>query len=219
MQSLLDYFTGLDLYGWLEIFAMIAGIYYVYLEIRKTRLLWYVCILTSVLNIFVYWHNNYVSMTAIQFYYIVMAFYGIHAFREIREEAVAEYGEEQNPTGQKVAIRRFDWKTGAWTLAIAIPVYFALAHIIRSYAETHGGLLFPSQPWWDAFIAVGSMIGTFFLSKSYMCQWYVWIVLNVISVGVFVYSGMYWIALMYVIYIVMAFIGLCNWRRNGVYVD
>lgn len=219
MQSLLDYFTGLDLYGWLEIFAMIAGIYYVYLEIRKTRLLWYVCILTSVLNIFVYWHNNYVSMTAIQFYYIVMAFYGIHAFREIKEEAVAEYGEEQNATGQKVAIRRFDWKTGAWTLAIAIPVYFALAHIIRSYAETHGGLLFPSQPWWDAFIAVGSMIGTFFLSKSYMCQWYVWIVLNLISVGVFVYSGMYWIALMYVIYIVMAFIGLCNWRRNGVYVD
>ena len=219
MQSLLDYFTGLDLYGWLEIFAMIAGIYYVYLEIRKTRLLWYVCILTSVLNIFVYWHNNYVSMTAIQFYYIVMAFYGIHAFREIKEEAVAEYGEEQNPTGQKVAIRRFDWKTGAWTLAIAIPVYFALAHIIRSYAETHGGLLFPSQPWWDAFIAVGSMVGTFFLSKSYMCQWYVWIVLDSLSIGVFIYSGLYWMALTYLVYIVMSFVGLRNWRINGVYVD
>ena len=219
MSRVLDYFAGLDLFGWLEILAMVVGIYYVYLEIRKTRLLWYVCILTSLLNIFVYWHNNYVSMTVIQFYYIVMAFYGIHAFREIQEEAIAEYGEERNPTGQKVAIRRFDWKTGAVTLAIALPAYFVLVHIIRTYALTHGGLLFPSQPYWDAFIAVGSMIGTFFLSKSYMCQWYVWIILNVISVGVFIYSGMYWIAGLYVVYIILAIFGLRNWRINGVYVD
>ena len=219
MSRVLDYFAGLDLFGWLEILAMVVGIYYVYLEIRKTRLLWYVCILTSLLNIFVYWHNNYVSMTVIQFYYIVMAFYGIHAFREIKEEAIAEYGEERNPTGQKVAIRRFEWKTGAVTLAIALPAYFVLVHIIRTYALTHGGLLFPSQPYWDAFIAVGSMIGTFFLSKSYMCQWYVWIILNVISVGVFIYSGMYWIAGMYVVYIILAIFGLRNWRINGVYVD
>ena len=219
MSRVLDYFAGLDLFGWLEILAMVVGIYYVYLEIRKTRLLWYVCILTSLLNIFVYWHNNYVSMTVIQFYYIVMAFYGIHAFREIKEEAIAEYGEERNPTGQKVAIRRFEWKTGAVTLAIALPAYFVLVHIIRTYALTHGGLLFQSQPYWDAFIAVGSMIGTFFLSKSYMCQWYVWIILNVISVGVFIYSGMYWIAGMYVVYIILAIFGLRNWRINGVYVD
>ena len=81
MSRVLDYFAGLDLFGWLEIIAMFVGIYYVYLETRKTRLLWYVCILTSILNIFVYWHNNYLSMALIQVYYIVMAFYGIHAFK------------------------------------------------------------------------------------------------------------------------------------------
>ena len=36
MQQILDYFAGLDIYGWLEIIAMFVGIYYVYLEIRKT---------------------------------------------------------------------------------------------------------------------------------------------------------------------------------------
>ena len=219
MARVLAYFAGLDVYGWLEIAAMFVGIYYVYLEIRKTRLLWYVCILTSILNMIVYWHNNYVSMTVIQVYYIVMAFYGIHAFREIKEEAIEEYGAERNPTGQKVAIRRFSWKTAGTALAIAVPVYFLLVHIIRTYAELYGGLSFPSQPWWDAFIAVGSMIGTFFLSKSYMCQWYVWIGLNIITIGVFLYSGMYWMAAMYVCYIVMSVFGIRNWRRNGVYVD
>ena len=219
MSRVLDYFASLDLFGWLEIIAMFVGIYYVFLEIRKTRLLWYVCILTSILNIFVYWHNNYLSMTLIQVYYIVMAFYGIHAFKEIKEEAIEEYGAERNPTGQKVAIRRFDWKTGGVTLAIAVAVFFVLAPMLKVYATTHGTLLFPSQPYWDAFIAVGSMVGTFFLSKSYMCQWYIWIVLDLITVGVFLYSGMYWMSVMYVCYIIMSLIGIRNWRINGVYVD
>ena len=219
MDRIFNYFAGLDLFGWLEIIAMFVGIYYVYLEIRKTRLLWYVCILTSILNIFVYWHNNYLSMTLIQVYYIVMAFYGIHAFKEIKEEAIEEYGAERNPTGQKVAIRRFDWKTGAVTLVIAVAAFFILAPMLKVYATTQGTLLFPSQPYWDAFIAVGSMVGTFFLSKSYMCQWYVWIVLDLITVGVFLYSGMYWMSVMYFCYIVMAVIGIRNWRINGVYVE
>lgn len=219
MSQILSYFAGLDVWGWLEIFAMLVGIYYVYLEIGKTRLLWYVCILTSVLNIFVYWHNNFLSMAVIQVYYIVMAFYGIHAFKELREEAAAESGGALDEKKDQVLISRFSWKTGGVTLAIALPAYFVLAHILKVYAETQGTALFPSQPYWDAFIAVGSMVGTFFLSKSYMCQWYIWIALDIITVGVFLYSGMYWMALMYVCYIVMSLFGIRNWRRNGVYVE
>ena len=219
MQQILDYFAGLDIWGWLEILAMVVGIYYVFLEIRKTKLLWYICILTSVLNIFVYWHNSFLSMTVIQVYYIVMAFYGLHAFKEIKEEADAESAGGQKPAEDQVLIRRFDWKTGGVVLAIAVAAYFAVAHMLKVYAETHGTALFPSQPYWDAFIAVGSMVGTFFLSKSYMCQWYVWIGLDLLTVGVFLYSGMYWMAVMYVVYIILCFFGIRNWRRNGVYVE
>lgn len=219
MQQILDYFAGLDIWGWLEILAMVVGIYYVFLEIRKTKLLWYICILTSVLNIFVYWHNSFLSMTVIQVYYIVMAFYGLHAFKEIKEEADEESAGGQKPAEDQVLIRRFDWKTGAVVLVIAVAAYFAVAHMLKVYAEIHGTALFPSQPYWDAFIAVGSMVGTFFLSKSYMCQWYVWIGLDLLTVGVFLYSGMYWMAVMYVVYIILCFFGIRNWRRNGVYVE
>ena len=219
MSRVIAYFAGLDLYGWLEIVAMVVGIYYVFLEIKKTRLLWYVCILTAVLNIFVYWHNSFLSMTVIQVYYIVTAFYGLHAFRELNEDADAGSGGEQRPAEGQVLIRRFDWKTGGVVLAIAVAAFFAVAHMLKAYAASHGTALFPSQPWWDAFIAVGSMVGTFFLSKSYMCHWYIWIGLDLLTVGVFIYSGMYWMAVMYVVYIVLAFVGIRNWRRHGVYVD
>lgn len=219
MQEILAYFSGLDVYGWLEILAMAVGIYYVYLEIRKTQLLWYVCILTSLLNIFVYWHNNYLSMTLIQLYYIGTAVYGIHAFRALSRKAAAVPGQEAAPDEERVIIRRFDWKTGGVAAALSVASFFLLVPLLRSYAAAHGTMLFPSQPYWDAFIAVGSMLGTFYLSRSYMCQWYVWIVVNLLTVGVFLYSGMYWMSVMYGVYIAMSLIGIRNWRRKGVYVD
>lgn len=220
MQAVLDYFAGLDVWGWLEITAMVVGFYYVLLEIRKPKLLWYVCIAASILNIFVYWHNNYVSMTVLQFYYIATAIYGIYAFNKIHQDAIAQ--KQDGPASHaphKVLIRRFDWKVGGITLAVGAVVFFILAPILKSYAEAHGTALFASQPYWDAFITVGSMIGTFFLSKSYMCQWYIWIGLDIITVAVFIRSGMYWMAALYVSYIVISSIGIHTWRKNGVYVD
>jgi len=220
MDRVLTYFAGLDIWGWLEIVAMVVGFYYVLLEIRKTRLLWYVCIATSILNIFVYQHNNYLAMSLLQFYYIITAVYGIYSFTKINREAIAEYGGEPDTAGQKVAIRRFDWKVGGITLALGVVVYFLLLPVLLRYAAAHPeSVKFASQPYWDAFIAVGSMVGTFFLSKSYMCQWYIWIGLDTLTVGVFLYSGMYWMAALYVTYIVISFIGIRNWKVNGVYVD
>ena len=137
----------------------------------------------------------------------------------IRSDALPSSHSQGKDPGQKVAIRRFNWKTGGIAVALGIVAYFVLVPILKRYALSHGTSLFPSQPYWDAFIAVGSMIGTFFLSKSYMCQWFIWIALDLITVGVFIYSGMYWMSLMYVAYIVICFIGIRNWRINGVYVD
>lgn len=219
MQKVLEYFAGLDVWGWLEIAAMVVGFFYVLLEIRKPKMLWYVCIVTSILNIFVYWHYNYVSMTVLQFYYIATAIYGIYAFSKIHKDAIAQHQGDAKPTAHKVLIRRFDWKVGGIALAIAVAVFVILAPILKSYADAHGTALFPSQPYWDAFITVGSMLGTFFLSRSYMCQWYIWIGLDILTVGVFIRSGMYWMAALYSTYIVISCIGIHNWRLNGVYVD
>ena len=220
MSRIIEYFAGLDIWGWLEILAMVVGFYYVLLEIRKTKLLWYVCIVTSILNIFVYQHNSYISMTLIQFYYILTSVYGIWSYRRLDREADAEYGADTVEGGGKVAIKRFDWKVGLVTVAVAVAVYFLLVPFLLNYAaQNPEAFKFASQPYWDAFVAVGSMVGTFFLSKSYMCQWYIWIALDILTVGLFIYSGMYWMAILYVSYIVMSCFGIRNWRRKGVYVD
>ena len=198
---------------------MIVGFFYVLLEIRKSHYLWYLCIAASILNIFVYWHNNYLIMCAIQFYYIGNAFYGLAQFRKVKAAAIEEYGTRDEGDPDKVAVARFNWKVGGVASAIALAAFFALAPLVKAYAEANGGVAFPSQPYFDALIGVGSMLGTFFLSRSYFCQWYFWLVIDTLSIVIFCISGMYYMAALNVAYVVMAVYGAHFWRKHGVSID
>lgn len=211
--------TSIDIFRVLEILAMAVGFIYVLLEVKKSHYLWYFCIASSILNLVVFQHNNYISMALLQFYYIGNSIYGIKQFLKMRDEAIAIYGAGPENRGKKLAISRFNWKTGIIAAVIAVVVFLILVPIMKAYAVANGTADFPSQPYWDAFIAVASMLATFYLSKSYMCQWYLWLVINVISVVIFAMSGMYWMSLMYFSYIVISAFGLRNWIKNGVYIE
>lgn len=215
----MDVFSGFDIYKALEFLAMGVGFVYVLLEVKKSHYLWYFCIASAVLNLVVFYHNSYLSMALLQFYYIGNSIYGIKQFLKMRDEAIAIYGPGPENRGKKLAISHFNWKVGIAAAVIAVVIFLVLAPIMKSYAEANGTAAFPSQPYWDAFIAVGSMLATFYLSKSYMCQWYLWLVINVISTVIFAMSGMYWMSLMYFSYIVISSFGLRNWIRNGVYIE
>ena len=68
-------------------------------------------------------------------------------------------------------------------------------------------------PWWDAFPTAGSLIGQWLLGRKYVENWPTWVVVNVVSVGLFVYKGLWLTTLLYGIFIVMSFIGWRAWQR------
>lgn len=217
---MIDYFSSLDIFGWLEIVAMVVGFLYVLFQIKKTRKMWYFCILSAIVNIFVFGHNNYISMMAIQFYYIVTAIYGLVQWTKVKSDAIGIYGEDAQIEGSHpIPIKKFNWKIGVAAIALTVMLFFVLSPIIRNYAVSAGTIEFPAQPYLDTFIAVCSMLGAFFLSKSYFCQWFVWLIVNAFSVYVFIRSGMYYMAAMYASYLVMSVIGIMNWKKRGVYLD
>ena len=222
LQNLTDYFASYGLYEWLEVAAMILGVIYVFYEILKSRKMWYYMIVASIVNILVYTHNGFPAMVMIQFYYIVSAIYSIIKWTRVRAAAIEKYGYEDPKKDLQVAIVKMNPRKAIISSLIAVAVFILLASLLSHYAASGSEVYkvaFAGQPWWDAFIAVGSMLATYWLSQSYYEQWYLWMVINVVSVVVFYLSGMPWMALLYAAYIVMVIIGMITWRRHGVYVD
>lgn len=214
---MIEYFKSLDVFGWIEIAGMIIGFIYVLLQVKKTRKMWYFWLASSILNIFVYYHSGFNSMMALQFYYIVAAVYGIAQWNKTVDEAKEKYG--QRKTGKEVLVRKFEWKKGLISTGVAIVAYALLVPVFKHFSESSGTAVFAAQPYWDTFVAVLSMLATYWLSQSYIEQWFIWIFVNAISIVIFAMGGIYWYCALYVAYLVLAVVGYFNWKRNAHYVD
>ncbi len=213
-----EYFASLDIFGWLEIAAMVVGFIYVLYEIRKSRKMWYFWLVSSILNIFVFWHSHYYSMMLIQFYYIGASIYGIAQWTKVKDASIEQHGLDDRPQHPKIAIIPFNKKKGVISAAVAVAAYLLLAPFFSSVAAKTGNISFAGQPYFDTAVAVLSMLATYWLSQSFREQWYIWIVVNVASMPIFFLGGVYWMSLLYVAYTVMCIIGMWQWRKYGVIV-
>ena len=68
-------------------------------------------------------------------------------------------------------------------------------------------------PWCDAFTTALSIIGMWMLARKYLEQWWVWMVVDVVCVGLYIYKGLYFTAALYALYAVVAVMGWANWKR------
>ena len=67
----------------------------------------------------------------------------------------------------------------------------------------------------DASVAVLSVIATWWLVRSYIQQWWLWIAADTLSTILCATQGMWWMALLYLLYTASALIGLRHWKKNG----
>jgi nicotinamide mononucleotide transporter len=69
-------------------------------------------------------------------------------------------------------------------------------------------------PYWDAFAAVLSLIAQWLLARKALESWILWIVVDVVSIGIYSAKELYLTAGLYVIFLGLAITGLMAWRRD-----
>lgn len=99
------------------------------------------------------------------------------------------------------------------------PRYVAAILTIIGIGATAGGTYYfksieDSAPFLDALITAMSLIAQFMLTKKYIENWIVWIVMDVISIGLYIHKGLYLTATLYAIFIGMCLAGLKEWRET-----
>lgn len=71
-----------------------------------------------------------------------------------------------------------------------------------------------SIPYLDAFIATLSLAAQFLLSYKILQNWYFWILVDVLSIGMYFYKELYTTSFLYVIFLGIAIMGLVDWKRE-----
>lgn len=180
----------------LEIIGTIIGLAYLWLEYRASIYLWIAGIIMPAVYLFVYYDAGLYADFGINVYYLLAAVYGW---------LVWKYGSKEKHE-QELLITRMPRRK--WTMAALMYVVFQLliAWILIRYTDSN-------VPWCDAFTTALSMVAMWMLAHKYLEQWIVWIVVDVVSVGLYIYKDLYFTAALYALYAIIAIYGYWNWRN------
>ena len=188
----------------MEIFTLVTGIIYMILEIRHHRFMWVVGVLTSAAAMWVFFRQGLYASFGLNTYYLVTAFIGLwHWTRDSRRLEVKENLAENDV----IVLNRLSLKTALLSLVFVIAGIFALAWVME--------LVENPMSYLDSAVTVLSIVATWWLVKSYIEQWWLWILADTLSTILCLTQGMWWMAVLYVAYTVSAFVGLGYWRKHG----
>ena len=192
----------------LEIFTLITGVIYVILEIRQKNAMWVLGIITSLASMMVFFRQGLYASFGLNTYYLITAFIGLWQWG--RDKGAIE-------GSSRIHLNTLTWKTAAISAAIFICGTIGLSVGMEYMSE----LGFKENPMslLDASIAVLSAVATWWLVKAYLQQWWLWIVANGLSVALCASQEMWWMALLYILYMAAALIGLRHWRKHGVIIS
>jgi nicotinamide mononucleotide transporter len=214
--------------NWIEIFGAVAGIIYVFLEIKQNLWLWPVGIVTSAVYILVFFTSKFYADMSLQAYYLVISILGwfwwvkgsgLRAHGSGLEEknrrlGEGEKGRSDNSSpfegGQgdvKLKVTRLKLKTGLVLLTVFAAIYVFIWLILSKLTDS-------PVPEWDSFITSLSIVATWMLARKIYEHWFLWIVVNSVSSGLFLFRGLYPTVGLYIIYLVMSFAGLRVWKRS-----
>jgi nicotinamide mononucleotide transporter len=200
LQSLQPFFAAaFTLWGspvtWLEIVAFVLAIAMVVCNIRVNATGWPLAIVSSLMYFLLFWNSKLYGDASLQIVFVVVAGWGWW-----------QWLRGTQADGSALKVRSLGWR-GRWLmlgiLAIAWP---GIGLFLKYKTDT-------DVPWWDAFPTAASLIGQWLLGRKYVENWLTWIVVNVVSVALFAYKGLWLTTVLYLIFIAMSFAGWRAWQR------
>ena len=175
-----------------EIIAVIFAIAYLVLAMYENILCWLAALISTSIYVVLFFDVNLYMESGLQIYYIIMALYGWYAWR-------------------KHANKADDLHISTWTAKqhiIAISGILVITSISAwLLANTQA-----DYPWLDSFTTWSAVLTTWMVARKILENWLYWIVIDSISIYLFINKELYLTALLFLIYVILCISGYRQWN-------
>lgn len=179
----------------LETLAVVLSIAYLILAMKENSLCWFCAFFSTAIYVWIFGDVNLYMESGLNLYYMAMAVYGWHQW---------QHG---GSSGKGVLIATWGLRNHISALLMIL-----LATIVSGYllaANTDARL-----PYVDSFTTWASILTTVMVAKKVLENWLYWIVIDSVSIFLYLDRGLHQTAAMFVLYLVLAAVGYVSWRKN-----
>ncbi|MEX0981737.1 MAG: nicotinamide riboside transporter PnuC [Bacteroidales bacterium] len=182
--------------NYLELLGVTLSILYLLLSIRQNILLWPVGIVGAMIYMVVFFQSKFYADMGLNGYYFLISIYGWITWSRARVRD--KHG---------MAVAHAGITRCILLLTITFFLFLLIGYLLENYTDS-------PIPYWDALTTSGSIVATWMLTRKIIEHWIVWVIVDLISLGLYVYRGLYPTAVLFAIYTAMAVIGYIQWNRS-----
>ncbi len=178
----------------LELISFVLSVLTVLLNIRQSHWAWLFSIVASATYALVFFDSRLYGDMGLQLVFIAVSVWGWYQW--LRGAA----------GGTGLPVSRLGGRDRRAAGVAWLAAFLLLAWFLKSYTDT-------DVPYADGFLTAGSLLGQLLLSRKKLENWHVWIAVDLLYVGLYLYKQLMLTAILYAVFVLMAVAGLRAWRK------
>jgi nicotinamide mononucleotide transporter len=182
---------------YLELSGAVLGLAYIFLSVRQKIWTWPFGIATSVVYAFVFYATSFYAGMGLQIYYVAMSVYGWYFWLRGKRDA-----ESKELPVSKITSRQMGWCILLFFISF-ISIYFLLSYKTDS-----------PVPLMDALTTSLSIVATWMLAGKILENWLIWIIANLLSIGLYMFQNLWPTVILFGTYEVLAIVGYFQWKHS-----
>ena len=183
----------------LEVTAVVFAMAYLLLAVRENVWCWFFAFISTAIYTILFWDVSLLMESALNVYYMLMAVYGWYQW--------TRGGTNGDELPHALAVRSMSGAQHALTI-IAIAVLSLVSGYLLGEHST------AAWPYVDSFTTWASVITTYLVARKYLQNWLYWIVIDTVSIPLYIDRGLNLTALLFIAYVIIAVVGYLKWRDH-----
>ena len=183
--------------NYIELLGLIFGLLYIVLSIKENIWCWPAGLITSALYIYVFFNTKFYADMGLQIYYLLVSVYGWYYWM-FGSKSKKQDDLKISRTNARLAV----------LLSLAFVILFTLiSYILVNFTDSE-------VPYWDSFTTAASFVATWMLARKIIEHWIIWVIVDTVSLGLYIYKGLYPTVILFAVYTILAILGYIEWKKQ-----
>lgn len=182
-----------------EAIAMILAITYLLLAIKQSLWCWVAAFFSTLIYSIIFFDVSLLMDSALNIYYLVMAVYGWYVWK---------YG--NNIKTKELEITSYGLFKNIKIIIVLAVISTVLGFIMDNYTNADFAYV-------DSFTTVYAIFSTYMLAQKIIENWIYWIVIDSVSIYIYIQKGLNLTAVLFLIYTILAIIAYKKWKSDYEY--
>ena len=190
----------MTIYNWLidnyvEVCGTLTGFFYLGFSIRQHFLTWPVGLLNALFYVVVFFTSKIYADMSLQLYYVAISIYGWWCWYH------------GSKVGKSLEVSRTNKALWMKLAFIFLLLFGVIAVVLVKFTDSQ-------VPYWDSVTTAMSIVATWMLARKKIEHWLVWVVVDAISIGLFIFKELYPTTLLFLVYTILAIYGYFEWKKE-----